>query len=561
MILMDFLSDANIDSAVDVVLFVREVVELHPDLRQDLLHKLATSLRMVRAGPVFRSALWILGEYSRTKDDVDVCLTAIKKVLGDPPFTPQEKKEEDETEEENTRGETTNGFGSSGSSSKSKSSGASKVLADGTYASQSAHVAEILAPHVALARQFPLRALLLGGDFFLGCSLANCLTKLALKVRHFQLKENIKNSIQGRVLLILASLLAYGKSPHSPSPIDHDSYHRICNCIRVLTSPNPHVEEIFLNSCHLSLQKFLEEKKKTSNRANKDKEISVQVDDAIIVQQLKLKKRGAVGDYAEDTEEDLEKDISKAAGGEQKSTKLEQPRIYQLTGYSDPIYAEVNLVVHQFDILFDIMVFNQTRDTLQNVSLELSTVGDLKLVERPQTYTIGPNDCISICANIKVSSTETGIIFGNIVYDVAGSAAVDSNCVVLNDIHIDIMDYISPATCSESEFRSMWIEFEWENKVAVQTNVSDVRQYLNHIMKTTNMNCLTPMAMVGDDCGFLAANLYAKSVFGEHALLNLGIERQPNGQIAGHVRIRSKTQGIALSLGDKITQNQRIVDH
>jgi coatomer subunit beta len=107
----------------------------------------------------------------------------------------------------------------------------------------------------------------------------------------------------------------------------------------------------------------------------------------------------------------------------------------------------------------------------------------------------------------------------------------------------------------------MWAEFEWENKVAVHTNITDVKRYLEHIMKSTNMNCLTPLAMMDDDCGFLAANLYAKSVFGEHALLNLGIEKQANGQIAGHVRIRSKTQGIALSLGDKITQNQRVVEN
>jgi len=65
----------------------------------------------------------------------------------------------------------------------------------------------------------------------------------------------------------------------------------------------------------------------------------------------------------------------------------------------------------------------------------------------------------------QVSSTETGIIFGNIVYDVTGATS-DRNCVVLNDIHIDIMDYITQAYCEESEFRAMWSEFEWENKVS-----------------------------------------------------------------------------------------------
>lgn len=50
------------------------------------------------------------------------------------------------------------------------------------------------------------------------------------------------------------------------------------------------------------------------------------------------------------------------------------------------------------------------------------------------------------------------------VYDVSGGTG-DRNCVVLNDIHIDIMDYIIPASCTDTEFRQMWAEFEWENKV------------------------------------------------------------------------------------------------
>ena len=66
-------------------------------------------------------------------------------------------------------------------------------------------------------------------------------------------------------------------------------------------------------------------------------------------------------------------------------------------------------------------------------------------------------------ANIKVSSTETGAIFGNIVYESTGYA--ERSVVVLSDIHIDIMDYISPASCPDVQFRSMWAEFEWENKV------------------------------------------------------------------------------------------------
>ena len=106
-------------------------------------------------------------------------------------------------------------------------------------------------------------------------------------------------------------------------------------------------------------------------------------------------------------------------------------------------------------------------------------------------------------------------------------------------------------------FRNMWAEFEWENKVAINTSLSDVNQFLDHIVESTNMQCLTPPIALEGDAGFLAANLYAKSVFGEDALVNLSVEKLGDGKLGGYIRIRSKTQGIALSLGDKITLKQK----
>lgn len=230
-------------------------------------------------------------------------------------------------------------------------------------------------------------------------------------------------------------------------------------------------------------------------------------------------------------------------------------RVLQLTGFSDPVYAEAYVTVHQYDIVLDVTVVNRTEETLQNLCLELATMGDLKLVERPQNYTLAPGASKLIRANIKVSSTETGVIFGNIVYTTARSS--DAVVVVLADIHIDIMDYIAPAACPDVAFRNMWAEFEWENKVAVNTAIGEVGTFLDHILSSTNMRCLTPRAQLNGDCGFLAANLYAKSVFGEDALVNVSVEKQPDGKLAGYIRIRSKTQGIALSLGDKITRQQK----
>ena len=50
----------------------------------------------------------------------------------------------------------------------------------------------------------------------------------------------------------------------------------------------------------------------------------------------------------------------------------------QLTGFSDPVFAEAYVNVNQYDIVLDVLIVNQTSDTLQNVVLELATLGNEK---------------------------------------------------------------------------------------------------------------------------------------------------------------------------------------
>merc|ERR1740139_80932 len=250
-------------------------------------------------------------------------------------------------------------------------------------------------------------------------------------------------------------------------------------------------------------------------------------------------------------------DLARATGFEKANTLAEElSHCYPLSGFSDPVYAEASVTVHDYDIVLEILVVNRTSNTLADLTVELSTMGDMKIVERPQAHTLGPLDQTTIRASIKVSSTETGHIFGTIVY--TDMSTQQQKLINLNDIHMDIMDYIRPATCTDEVFRSMWAEFEWENKVAIATSITELVDFLNHIVGSTNMRCLTPHD--GSEKGsFLAANLYARSVFGEDALVNVSVEKKDDigGKLAGYIRIRSKTQGIALSLGDRITSVQR----
>lgn len=81
--------------------------------------------------------------------------------------------------------------------------------------------------------------------------------------------------------------------------------------------------------------------------------------------------------------------------------------------------------------------------------------------------------------------------------------------------------------------------------------------YLDKLLATTNMRCLTPERALSGQATFLAANLYAKSVFGEDALANISLEVSESGPVSGHIRIRTRSQGMALSLGDKINLSQK----
>ena len=74
-----------------------------------------------------------------------------------------------------------------------------------------------------------------------------------------------------------------------------------------------------------------------------------------------------------------------------KQTVLKGGMCIWLAGFSDPVYAEACVTVHQYDIVLDVTVTNRTADTLQNLNLELATMGDLKLVERPQNYALRPH--------------------------------------------------------------------------------------------------------------------------------------------------------------------------
>lgn len=514
-LLMDFIADFNNASAVDVISFVKEVVERFPKMRGSIVERLVSTLNEVRAGKVYRGSLWIVGEYSLEENDIREAWKRIRASLGEIPIVASEAR----LLEEQPDGEPQLNDQVNGHPKPSAPTGSRKVLADGTYATESALTSQGSArarlDAVKAAQKPPLRQLILDGDYYLASVLSSTLTKLVMRHSEISNDPARTNALRAEAMLIMISIIRAGQSQFVKQPIDEDSVDRIMACVRSLAdfAQKKDLETAFLDDTRKAFRDMMhvEEKKRAEKDAVLKAKSAIQVDDMFSIRQLN--KKNAV-----DGEGDMEMDLEKATGGdattEDQSSKLN--RVVQLTGFSDPVYAEAYVQVHQFDIILDVLLVNQTRETLQNLSVEFATLGDLKVVERPTTQNLGGLDFLNVQATIKVSSTDTGVIFGNVVYD--GPSSTESNVVILNDVHVDIMDYIHPAQCTETQFRTMWTEFEWENKVNINTKMPEgkgLREFLQALMKVTNMSCLTPEASLEGECQFLSANLYARSVFGK----------------------------------------------
>ncbi|XP_058467960.1 coatomer subunit beta [Malaya genurostris] len=544
-VLVEFLSDSNELAAADVLIFVREAIQKFPHLQLHVIEKLLEAFPAIKSPKIQRAALWILGEYSNTVKDILDVMNVIYQTLGEVPIVESEQRRltGEENEVDRAHNEVSAGVPNN------------KVTSDGTYATQSAFS---VAPISKKVERPPLRQYLMDGDFFIGATLASTLTKLVLRYVELEPNEKKQNRLCTSAMLIMSSILHLGKSGLPAKAITNDDRDRIFLCLKTLSQRTPEIVQIFKQSCRVALANMLIAQNEEEQQMQKEKQqvaTKIQPDDPISFTQLANGRNDQLGENV------FESSLNQALAGI-KNTSItgvassgnKLNKVTQLTGFSDPVYAEAYVHVNQYDIVLDVLVVNQTNDTLQNCTLELATVGDLKLVERPHPVVLAPHDFCNIKANVKVSSTENGIIFGNIVYD-----TVASNVVVLNTIHIDIMDYILPASCTDTEFRAMWVEFEWENKVSVNTTLTDLHEYLKMLVKSTNMKCLTPEKALSGQCGFMAANMYARSIFGEDALANLSIEKpsRSDAPVTGHIRIRAKSQGMALSLGDKINHTQK----
>ena len=518
LLLLDYL---NSDSGVSILSLVKEMLLHQSALVDSVLAKLFEVFSSLEKEDVILSALWIIAEFTPIAS-LPQAIQTILDAVGPLPL----RQDVEVTPE-----------------ASAAPASAPTVLQDGTYASQSYVATDAPAETSVL----PLRHLLVEPSFFACSVLSNALAKLCIHLERSGAagKQQVRD-LKLQSLLVMTELLA--EYENSMDELDRE---RIEFFVRALLDP---AVGTLLHDQILKMSREVFEKMVAHSSKKEEKDLGLRpahsdVDEVIVFKQLRDKSSLGIMIDIDDNAA-----VEKATEFDKEMTYNEKlNRVHQLTGYSDPVYCESVVYMKDFDIIMEITVINRTNRTMTDLAVELSVTGSFSIIDKPGRITLDAGERRELRAIIKVNSTETGYIFGSITFSYSSSA--EHAVVNLNEVYVSLMEYIKPADCDSKAFRTMWSAFTWENKISVNTNLNSLAGLIQRIADVTHMKIVSDFDPE-TDADFMAANLYARSLFGEDILLNVSVEKTPMG-VSGYYRIRSKTQGVAISLGDVIKMKQK----
>ena len=120
----------------------------------------------------------------------------------------------------------------------------------------------------------------------------------------------------------------------------------------------------------------------------------------------------------------------------------------QLTGHFDPLYAESFINVNKYDISFEILLINTTKNNMLNVQAEFSSTAEIMILEKALSVNLRPYETAQVRTQIRFTSGEFGSIYGYINYD--NQAGIEQPYLITEQIKIDYMQFIIPFKIRES---------------------------------------------------------------------------------------------------------------
>ncbi|CAF3448683.1 unnamed protein product [Rotaria sp. Silwood1] len=251
-VLIEFLADKNELAALDVLVFIRDVMQKLSNLKDLIVQRLLDICAQIRSVKVLRATLWLLGEYCSSIEDIQNVMTFIRQSLGDLPIVDDEIRR--------ATGETKDEQDTSMSAPVQR-----LVTADGTYATQN-------------------------GDFFIGAALSTSLCKLVIRYMILENDSTKQNRFCAEAMFIIASILHLGRTSLPSKPMNEDDFDRMLMCVRLLNERLPITFQVLGHDCRTALADMLtikaQEQKEIEKKLSKDKTATVEPDDPIRFTQL-----------------------------------------------------------------------------------------------------------------------------------------------------------------------------------------------------------------------------------------------------------------------------------
>eukprot|EP00917_Polyrhabdina_sp_WS-2016_P022219 GHVP01048253.1.p1 GENE.GHVP01048253.1~~GHVP01048253.1.p1 ORF type:complete len:983 (-),score=191.30 GHVP01048253.1:3180-6128(-) len=551
-ILVDLLEETHGAWSIESLEVLRDIIIRFPAQRAPTFRILMEALPNISSSNILRTINWMIGEFCTSPQLAREYVKVTWQFISPFPLTPVETSAPDPQ---------------TGGPKVSKILTRTVVLPDGTYGTEN-----LLQDENQFSRNTDegvkhLRTMICSSDFLIASVVAVALTKVSA---NFLFKEKSHKNQHSIVLVVqIVSRLLQLMSRHPKGDKRDSNATRIRTCLLFLKESleGSKSKAASLAETCFSVKETTEYEKLEKIDFKKDENndiASLFPQDCIRFRQLKP-SRGLVFDgidsggdlrVLDDEESTFELPFQMKLAGDNVNNFHFQERIQKsvgLTGLADNIYVEAFMRVHHFNVILELLLCNRTNETLENVTAELFTTGDIRIVEKPTSVILPPWSTKTVKATVKVNSTEQSVVFGYVNYDKKN--VVGGDWLILDELKIDLLEYMRKHPISEETFRAKWTEFEWENKLAVNSSESDPDEFLNKLIECTHLGLLGSENQMKTLSGtsFFAVNLYAKSVFGEDALANVALEKTAENKLYGSVRIRCRSQGMALTLGDRIT--------
>ncbi|CDR94511.1 coatamer beta subunit, putative [Babesia bigemina] len=576
--LLGYLSHRHAETAEDCAMFFKQLTELLPQLREETIVKLLTFIDLIPHSSVLSVCFWVIGEYAGSEQLASHCCNKIYELLSPYPFVVATGS--DSAAGSLDRAGTSGSIGLGDGQDDSGVATHTVVLQDGTYGAQ------LSDKKASTPTATTLRDMLVDTcDPLLYCSVAQCLLKLSFAC-------NDTDCI-AKATLVVANLVRLVGRPQYASVYSQRRLRTILKlCLGLLKERDkyrPLVQEYISASC----------RKWSPAQSSMPLEPKSDVDERISYSVLfgevgedewSIEDESEVGGANPGDNYEIDKLLSTGNSIYKVRTKDADKRnlgaVHQFTSLMDALYIETTLNVITTRLYLTLYLRNTTEVILQNIRVELCANDRLEMSSSIPIITLGPGESRVLQVNFKLKRSLNDVIYGHVYFDKEKSGIQE--CLPFNPMSVCMYDYVQPSFISPSLFRTYWTEFEWEHKIQIHPSKADPLDLLRGLLQVTHMTVVCPaapptlksapgpagqaeflskymeylkvqpeLAALLGDTSFFALNLFCSTPHGEEALANLSVVKQKQGLYSGCFKIRSRTESVALSLGDRVSSLQR----